>query len=543
MKRLLNISPTFNPAARTVTFPASLRFSIKRLYAIINLDRDAMIYRIGAAGNMYSSISGNTVTLEFDTTSHNAADTLAIIYDDAIDYIPDDTSDATSLAVRVLPQKTSRISFAKAISGGIDTNWGTVPITGAGMTINQSGGNLVITSGTTARSETIIRSTESWKGGIRLRIRSTLSQRIINQNFFIEMVDVIGDGLSYVINSATSITVTIPNSPFTAENIGQNVHLGAFVGTGTFLGGRYPIASVVGNNVTFTVSGFAVGSGTCSVFGWNYYQLVYNGSTATLANFQTQRSGYANAAVSALINTTGSPGHIAVITGSDLKATLHDGLSASSTGQNLVPRANQQENIPDDQTLRVQVRVQNLATAPLSSTTWTIGFIAVNNYSNQEVALSDVNPMFVNGISVDVVRSIPTLVGQNGTFTVQPGNTANTTPWLMRLRGTLRYDDTTTPLAAGATFVGTARDTLAATGGYSEGGTYNVLVFSDVACTLNIEVSTAAVVWYLARSVAIAAGVPQIVSLPLTSRHYRPSLTNGPAPQGSFIMNSSFTPT
>jgi hypothetical protein len=50
-----------------------------------------------------------------------------------------------------------------------------------------------ITSGTTARSETIIRSNENWKGGVRLRVRNTLSQRIINQHFFDELVDEIGD--------------------------------------------------------------------------------------------------------------------------------------------------------------------------------------------------------------------------------------------------------------------------------------------------------------------------------------------------------------
>ncbi len=121
------------------------------------------------------------------------------------------------------------------------------------MDVDQTGGNLVITTGTTARSETIIRSTEGWQGGIRLRARSTLSSRIINTNFFIELVDVIGDGLSYTISSATVIVVTFPSGHgFTAENVGQSMYLGLFSGTGTFLSGRYPIASVSGDNITFT---------------------------------------------------------------------------------------------------------------------------------------------------------------------------------------------------------------------------------------------------------------------------------------------------
>jgi hypothetical protein len=536
MKRLLNISPTFNPAARTVTFPASLRFSIKRLYAIINLDRDAMIYRIGAAGNMYSSISGNTVTLEFDTTSHNGADILAIIYDDAIDYIPGDDSDTTAISVRALPKRVARIGFTKALTNAIDPDWGTVVITGAGQTYNQINGTLVITCGVTARSETIIRSLASWKGGIRLRARSTLSQRIINQNFFVELVDVIGDGLSYTIASATAITVTIPNNPFNAENVGQNVHLGAFQGTGTFLGGRYPIASVSGNQVTFTVSGFAAGTGTCSLFGWNYYQLVYNGTSGTSVNFQTQRRGYANAAVAAAITSTASPGHIAVVTGNDLQATLYDGVLASATTISLSPRASQQENVPDDATLRLQIRVQNLGTAPASTTTWTIGFVSVSNYATQDVSIQDVQPMFVQGLPVDIVRGNTLAAGTN-----RIGFVAASGIW---------YDDSVTPLGASAVFVSTARDlTQTATATIWTNGLTIAQEFvgsaeSDQPGTLYIEVSREATpsVWRRVKSVDMAL-VPgggyyaEIIHRP-SWRHIRMGYGNGVTAQGRFTLNS-----
>lgn len=220
----------------------------------------------------------------------------------------------TGMLVRSIPQDIDRISFAKTITNNVDSDWGAVVVTGSGMTINQTGGNLVITSGTTARAETIIRSNKSSLGGIRLNVRSTLSQRIINQNFFVEMVDVIGDGLAYNITSATTVVVTIPSNPFTAVNVGQSVHLGAFNGTGTFLGGRYPIASVSGNDVTFTVSGFAAGTGTCSVFGWNYYQLRYQGTTATQVDFDTQRNGWNTGFTTATINSTAAPGHLAIVT-------------------------------------------------------------------------------------------------------------------------------------------------------------------------------------------------------------------------------------
>ena len=347
--------------------------------------------------------------------------------------IPQDDLSQKVLPIRSLPQNVDRISFAKNISNNIDSEWGAlVGSIGTGMTVNQTGGNLVITSGTTARSETIIRSALSWEGGVRLRVRSTLSQRIVNNNFFAELVDVIGDGLAYSIGSATAITVTIPSSPFTADNVGQSMYIGGFSGTGTFLSGRYPIASVSGDDVTFTVSAFAAGTGTCSLFGWNYYQLLYTGTTATQASFDTQRKGYASGATTATINTTASPGHLAIITGNDLAAAFADQLVASVAGtiQQSV-RATRAENVPDDFPLRMQLRVANGSTAPASTTTWTIGFVSVSNYANQDVSVQDVRSMgTATGLPIEILRSIALAATQSGTWTVMPGNTANTTPWL-----------------------------------------------------------------------------------------------------------------
>ena len=329
-----------------------------------------------------------------------------------------------ALVVRQVPQEIDRIGFTKAISNNVDTDWGAlIGGIGAGMGVNQTGGNLVITSGTTARSETIIRSNDSWIGGIRLRARSTLSQRIANNNFFVELVDVIGDGLTYNITGATTLVVTIPSNPFNAQNVGQSMYVGLFSGTGTFLSGRYPIASVSGNDVTFTVSGFAAGTGTCSVFGWNYYQLIYTGTTATNANFDTQRNGYATGATSATINSTATPGHLAIITGNDLVATLADQTVASATAIQQTVRANRVENIPDDRALRLQIRVQNGSTAPASTTTWTIGFVSVSNYAATDVAIQDIRPMTVaNALPVELMRGVATATQPvSGTVTANIG--------------------------------------------------------------------------------------------------------------------------
>ncbi len=326
------------------------------------------------------------------------------------------------------PQKQVKYGFSTNITGGVDPNFGTVKVIGAGMSVNQTGGNLVITSGTTARAETILRSSKSWDGGIRLRTKVTLSQRIVNQSFFVELVDVIGDDLSYTITSATAVAVTIPNNPFTTANVGQAVHVGNFAGTGTFLSGRYLIASVAGNVVTFTVSGFAVGTGTCSVFGWNYYQLLYNGTTVTNNIFDTQRRGYSLGSTAATINTTAAPGHISVITGNDQVATYADQLGVSSTVIAQTIRASRAEFVPDDVKLKLQIRVANGSVAPATTTSFTIGFVTMSCYRAQDVAIQDIRPMTqAMGLPVEILRSVAIPASQSGTWGAQSVTAATNT--------------------------------------------------------------------------------------------------------------------
>jgi len=441
---------TFNAAAKTITFTDYASISLDQVLLITNVTDNIIIYNF-ADPTLGGTVGTNVLTLTYNTASMANGDKLQIFFEDNVGntlgdqadtaassdtgtfsivalfkralqnwtsllaripalltVIPSDDTDSSAIPVRALPMHTTRIGYTKVISGGVDPDWGTTVILGTGMAVNQTGGNLVITSGTTARAETIIRSLEDWKGGVRMRNRITLSQRIANNNFWLELVDVIGDGLAYTINSATSITVTIPSNPFTAQNIGQSMYLGAFNGTGTFLSGRYAIASIAGNDVTYTVSGFAVGSGTLSVFGWNYYQLQYQGTTATSVNFDTQRNGWLSGATIATTTlTSASPGHMTVLTGNDLIATLSDQLVASSTTIAQTLRASRAEGVPDDIALRFQVRIANGSTAPASTTTFTVGLTAISNFANQDVVIQDVRPMGnANALPVEILRSV-----------------------------------------------------------------------------------------------------------------------------------------
>ena len=81
MKIALNFNPTFNPASKTLDFSSLSGFNIKNLFAVINISRNQIIYAAGQSALGTSNMAGSIITLAFDTTSHNAADVLMILYD------------------------------------------------------------------------------------------------------------------------------------------------------------------------------------------------------------------------------------------------------------------------------------------------------------------------------------------------------------------------------------------------------------------------------------------------------------------------------
>ena len=98
------------------------------------------------------------------------------------------------------------------------------------------------------------------------------------------------------------------------------------------------------------------------------------------------------------------------------------------------------------------------------------------------------------------------------------------------------YTDSSTNLAGGAAFTGTARD----------GGTtpaYNMFVvniFSDQAGTLKIQKSTDNTTWRDAATVEITAGVPRELTVRCTARYHRAYYLNGSTLQTQFLLTSAY---
>lgn len=324
-----------------------------------------------------------------------------------------------------------RVGFAEVGSGlqGLAADEMTLVQTGAGMSVNQSGGNLLITTGTTANAETVLRSNLAFRGSLLARYKAVLSQRIANQTFRFELADLIGTGLAYTINSATSVTVTFPTTnPFTAASVGQSVRLSCITGAAG-IPGRFVIASVSGLTVTFTVVAWpASGSGTLTLYGFNWLANEYSGTTATNSSFDCQRRGRASGNTTATINTTASPGHVGQITFDVMAASLSDALAATNTGYQWTNRASRLENIPDeDVDLYFFIAVQNGSTAPASTTTLTVGFVQAEDQGRFKVRIASSDPVGSHPQPVQIMGGTTAVTG-TVTATVAGGTTLPVTP-------------------------------------------------------------------------------------------------------------------
>tara|TARA_R110000868_G_scaffold25436_2_gene99400 strand:+ start:2578 stop:4224 length:1647 start_codon:yes stop_codon:yes gene_type:complete len=296
--------------------------------------------------------------------------------------------------VRQAPADIWSVSFAASGSGLLATEL-TQRRLGTGVTVSQSSSNLVIAAGTTANSEFLARSVQSFRGAFIQRHKVIISSRIANNNFHVMMADVIGEGLACTINSAISITVTKVAHGFTAENVGQFMFVGAISGA-VGVPGRYAIASIPSvDTINFTVAGWpASGSCTVDLFGWNWIRTLYSGTVVTTANIDSQRRGWNSGDSNAGINTTASPGHVMNVAADGRNIYWSDTLTASVTTPNVTTRGNRFENIPDDDVeLYIYIWSQNGTTAPASSVSWTIGFLSVEDNANVPTYIAGVRPM------------------------------------------------------------------------------------------------------------------------------------------------------
>ena len=294
---------------------------------------------------------------------------------------------------------------------------------GTGVTVSQSASNLVVAAGTTANAEFLARTTRSFRGAFIARHKTVLSQRIANNNFAAILADLVGENLACTINSATSISVTKTAHGLTSASVGQSMMVGAITGANG-VPGRYAIASIPdANTVNFTVAGWpASGSCTVDLFGYNYFWTQYSGTNVTQANIDSQRRGWNSGNTLATVNTTSAAGHVMQCFSDGRNANWSDTTVASTATPAVTTRASRIENIPDDDVeLHFYLWAYNGSTNPASSTTWTIGFVSVEDVVNA--------PVFIGGTRQQGSSSaLPVSQIGTATVTVSSAITVNALP-------------------------------------------------------------------------------------------------------------------
>lgn len=331
------------------------------------------------------------------------------------DSTPKEGSDAVTISPR--PVSVFNDSFS-AVRNEINTQWDLIS-QGAGQTIAQAGGNLVLGSGVTPGEEIIIRTKVSWRDAFVLRYLITNSSYQANAKTTVEMVDVLGDNLG-VTSNGTDVSITnITEHGFNAENIGQSVFIGAFknlVG-GAIVPGQWAIASITNVNtfvVTATGSTGTVTSGTCSVWGYNSFRVTYGATSASTAYLNSTRKGWNSAA-----DTSASTSAIA--SGSYGVWSVNDGIflfnetTNNSTGA-LNIRGGRSTGIPAaDTELFLQIKLTVGQVAPTAMTS-TISMVSVEDINVMPVEFTMGRGVNAGIISFPVtVTSIPTVTNSVAT--------------------------------------------------------------------------------------------------------------------------------
>ncbi|AVX21588.1 hypothetical protein SAMN02745885_01663 [Carboxydocella sporoproducens DSM 16521] len=324
---------------------------------------------------------------------------------------------------------------------GLNTNWQVVQ-TGSGHTISVANSVLSIATGTTANTETIIRSTKKFTIPFRVWFIAYLSQRIANQEFYLEVVNEAGDMVAQWLLDGTSAT----NGKHNVANAGT---YGGAISMTTLSSASYTIFEIeLFPDETYFVSRYA--------------------------------------------DSTSSKSYVGCRT-------------------RLIPDLTQEYYI--------QIRAKNLSTAPASSTTLYIDAVVVQDIS--ELTAEITGGRGGGGASQSISVYAPAGVSA-----------------YMRNRRTV-YTDSTTALAASATYTGSTRDLG------TDGNNYPAFAiaraYADQPGTLYIEQSRDGTIWRSAvgDSIALAAGETRTLTVRLLARYWRVKYVNGATAQGSFELISS----
>lgn len=183
MKQIIT-NYTFDKTAKTITLPDFTTLSLNRLMLVTNVTSSIIIYNF-ADQTLTASVSGNVITLGYNTVSMANGDAIQIIYD--VQATDPDYQNPTQI-------ETENVTWKRNFNGAtLNPNYWSLTGPGSGQTVGVSAGNLVIGAGTTINAATVVQSLQSFTLPFRAQFGLTLSQRIANQTFYLELVNAAGD--------------------------------------------------------------------------------------------------------------------------------------------------------------------------------------------------------------------------------------------------------------------------------------------------------------------------------------------------------------
>ena len=329
----------------------------------------------------------------------------------------------------------------------LDPNKWTIVQQGSGHTVSVAGSVLSIATGTTANTETVIRSNWTFTVPFRVWFIFYLSQRIANQEFYLEVVDSTGQ---------------------------------------------------------------------------HYAQWLFDGTTVTTGKYNVANANTAGSVSSVSILTTASYAVAEIELFPDEVYFVNR--QVDSTNQKFYTYC-RTRLIPDPlKEYYVQIRAKNLSTAPASSTTIYVDAVIVQDIA--ELTAEITGGRGAGGSSQSVpVWSMGGSVGVTSLPTWSPYNRDYLT----------FFTDSTTALAANATFTGTSRDT-GATGSNSK---VRARAYASHPGTLYIDQSWNGTTWRSTDSIAVGAEETKFLEAKIVARYVRVRYVNGATAQTAFELISA----
>ena len=104
MKISLTTGYTFNPVGRSIDFSGKSDFDLRRLYAVINVSADTLVYAVGKPGRGYKTFTNGVLALDYDTSGMSVQDVLLVLYEDG--------DSATNTKLEALRQEIVKLSTA-----------------------------------------------------------------------------------------------------------------------------------------------------------------------------------------------------------------------------------------------------------------------------------------------------------------------------------------------------------------------------------------------------------------------------------------------